>query len=192
MAIISCPECGKEVSDKAKACIHCGYPLAEVMIDVIEEEVEPFPELPYDLTIGKQIVNWGGDACAKGQFHKSINDIYNWPSGDYQIMLHKAGINITLSYYSILEISFSQIIEITELSGQELRNKSLEEREAIVGGKLMGALVSQTNDNVFYLLIKYWDVNSRTKVILSFVSKQSFLSFINRFNKEKNLKAFSK
>ena len=28
MALIKCPECGKEISDKAPACIHCGYPLA--------------------------------------------------------------------------------------------------------------------------------------------------------------------
>ena len=27
MALIKCPECGKEVSDKAPACIHCGFPL---------------------------------------------------------------------------------------------------------------------------------------------------------------------
>ena len=27
MALIKCPECGKEVSDKVSACIHCGYPL---------------------------------------------------------------------------------------------------------------------------------------------------------------------
>ena len=27
MAIIKCPECGKEVSDVANACIHCGFPL---------------------------------------------------------------------------------------------------------------------------------------------------------------------
>ena len=27
MALIKCPECGKEVSDRAQACIHCGYPL---------------------------------------------------------------------------------------------------------------------------------------------------------------------
>ena len=27
MALIQCPECGKEISDKARACIHCGYPL---------------------------------------------------------------------------------------------------------------------------------------------------------------------
>lgn len=30
MALIKCPECGKDVSDKAKACIHCGYPLTEL------------------------------------------------------------------------------------------------------------------------------------------------------------------
>ena len=27
MALIICPECGKEISDKSKQCIHCGYPL---------------------------------------------------------------------------------------------------------------------------------------------------------------------
>ena len=26
MAMIVCPECGKEVSDQAEVCIHCGYP----------------------------------------------------------------------------------------------------------------------------------------------------------------------
>ena len=29
MALIKCPECGKEISDKSKQCIHCGYPLEE-------------------------------------------------------------------------------------------------------------------------------------------------------------------
>lgn len=27
MALIACPECGKEISDKVKTCPHCGYPL---------------------------------------------------------------------------------------------------------------------------------------------------------------------
>lgn len=30
MALIICPECGKEISNKAKCCIHCGYPLDEL------------------------------------------------------------------------------------------------------------------------------------------------------------------
>ena len=30
MSLIKCPECDKEISDKAKCCIHCGYPLKEL------------------------------------------------------------------------------------------------------------------------------------------------------------------
>lgn len=30
MALIKCPECGKEISDKSLACIHCGYPLENI------------------------------------------------------------------------------------------------------------------------------------------------------------------
>lgn len=29
MALICCPECGKTISDKAPACIHCGFPMQE-------------------------------------------------------------------------------------------------------------------------------------------------------------------
>lgn len=29
MALMKCPECGKEVSDKAEACPNCGYPIEE-------------------------------------------------------------------------------------------------------------------------------------------------------------------
>lgn len=34
MALIKCPECGKEISDKAKQCIHCGYPLEDIKINI--------------------------------------------------------------------------------------------------------------------------------------------------------------
>ena len=27
MPLVKCPECGKEISDQAPACIHCGYPI---------------------------------------------------------------------------------------------------------------------------------------------------------------------
>lgn len=32
MALINCPECGKEVSDKAANCPNCGYPLEAVIL----------------------------------------------------------------------------------------------------------------------------------------------------------------
>ncbi len=31
MALIVCPECGKEISDKREVCIHCGYPLINMI-----------------------------------------------------------------------------------------------------------------------------------------------------------------
>jgi len=33
MALIACPECEKEVSDKAESCPHCGYPLAPSRVE---------------------------------------------------------------------------------------------------------------------------------------------------------------
>ncbi len=35
MALIKCPECEKEVSDRANACIHCGFPLAQTKSELI-------------------------------------------------------------------------------------------------------------------------------------------------------------
>ena len=40
MALIKCPECGKEVSDKAKSCIHCGYPINVSKIKTNDEIIE--------------------------------------------------------------------------------------------------------------------------------------------------------
>ncbi len=37
MALIKCPECGTEVSDKAKTCPKCAYPIAD---DNTEQEVQ--------------------------------------------------------------------------------------------------------------------------------------------------------
>lgn len=47
MSLIKCPECGKEVSDKALACIHCGFPLQKA----VEETIPKIQYCPY---CGKQ------------------------------------------------------------------------------------------------------------------------------------------
>lgn len=36
--LIKCPECGKEISDKSKQCIHCGFPLSEIDNQTAENE----------------------------------------------------------------------------------------------------------------------------------------------------------
>ena len=40
MALIKCPECGKEISDQAKACIYCGYPISKMKPIVKNNDVE--------------------------------------------------------------------------------------------------------------------------------------------------------
>lgn len=35
MALIKCPECDKEISDKSDKCIHCGYPLKKANMCVL-------------------------------------------------------------------------------------------------------------------------------------------------------------
>jgi DNA repair exonuclease SbcCD ATPase subunit len=40
MALINCPECQKEISDKVKACPHCGYPLSNESSEENTQRVE--------------------------------------------------------------------------------------------------------------------------------------------------------
>lgn len=43
MALMKCPECGKEVIDQSETCIHCGYPLkkeSKEAENTSEEKVE--------------------------------------------------------------------------------------------------------------------------------------------------------
>ena len=45
MALVECPECGKEVSNSAKNCPNCGYPIAENINDLIRIKIEQSPQV---------------------------------------------------------------------------------------------------------------------------------------------------
>ena len=38
MSLIKCPECGKEISEKANVCINCGYPISEYVEELKKEK----------------------------------------------------------------------------------------------------------------------------------------------------------
>lgn len=44
MALITCPECGNAVSDKAASCIHCGFPISSYL------NYEPYPKMEDNFT----------------------------------------------------------------------------------------------------------------------------------------------
>ena len=51
MALITCPECGKEISDKADICVNCGFPIKEHLAMVSSETVSEDSNVP-DSDIG--------------------------------------------------------------------------------------------------------------------------------------------
>lgn len=52
MALINCPECGKQVSDTAPACPHCGYPIIE--------DGEPAESVGPNKQKKNNLLGWGG------------------------------------------------------------------------------------------------------------------------------------
>lgn len=68
MALITCPECGNNVSDKADKCIHCGFPLETTTETEIKEENE---EKPVKLNHGEEI----NISCYDGYLIKYSNGI---------------------------------------------------------------------------------------------------------------------
>ena len=57
MALIKCPECGRDISDRAPQCIHCGFPLVEFLAEM---ELKPgwckVDGIEYDLSDLKDYV----------------------------------------------------------------------------------------------------------------------------------------
>lgn len=75
MALIMCPECGKEISDKANACIHCGYPISEYINEITSKQEDYY----FDCQYCKSRVKVGDDYCDKcgmrvtPYFHEVVN-----------------------------------------------------------------------------------------------------------------------
>lgn len=46
MALIHCPECGREISDQAQVCIHCGFPLPPAQ----DAQICIIDDVPFDFT----------------------------------------------------------------------------------------------------------------------------------------------
>ena len=60
MALINCPECGKEISDSAYACPHCGFPLNKATVDehkATENSASYKPSSTYENTYSSTTTN---------------------------------------------------------------------------------------------------------------------------------------
>ena len=78
MALIKCPECGKEVSDKAQSCPNCGCPLSEMVAsgtvrikmpnNIVEGWVGLFSSRSATVTDNKGRVLWKGQHGENASF----------------------------------------------------------------------------------------------------------------------------
>lgn len=69
MSLIKCPECNHEVSDKAEVCIHCGFPLKQLVpsnfiLDIDGKKIDVSPALQFVQEKNRhQIFVWLKENC---------------------------------------------------------------------------------------------------------------------------------
>lgn len=76
MALIKCPECGKEVSDKAYNCPNCGYPFDEYDYDY-EDDIEVCERCGSD-NISYQREEIGSFGGSVGSFEENGHGCLYW------------------------------------------------------------------------------------------------------------------
>jgi len=191
MALINCPECNKSLSDKAFSCPNCGYPLI-LRSETTENDNDynpfdlsgetDFPKnLPQDLSIGKQITNWWGNANIRGFYELTENDFDEIPYGEVEVILHTHGIKIGPVYAAMYPIHNYQIISMV-IANREI----LSEFDSKFDGTLL------KNDalsviNFFYLVIQFWDIKSKKahNLFISCKEAREINAFLNRQEKER-------
>ncbi len=84
VALINCPECGKEISDKCVACINCGYPLNQSV------ETAFVPKINRDMLVIKKF----NKAKARKGFDRCLFDFSLTEYPDLKEPNMKAGKNV--------------------------------------------------------------------------------------------------
>lgn len=72
MALIKCPECGKDISSFSKECIHCGYP----MENIIDENTCIIDGVVHDLSDIKNRLLYA-DLENKAETNAIVSDLYD-------------------------------------------------------------------------------------------------------------------
>lgn len=211
MALIKCPECGKEISSLAANCPNCGYPIAsdsttsvtapcasvQDTVSANLDLIQGFPILPVVMNVGSQITNWGFDAGLQDCYYSaSANYTQYIKEGNVKVVAHTNGICI-MSGLTFFYISYQQIIDMKFISHKQLgtEDKSVIGR-AVVGGLLLGPLgavvggisgvgsKTKTIGN-YYFVINFNDVYTHRIQTILISTKSENLRFIERCEKEK-------
>lgn len=77
MALIKCPECGKEVSSVAKNCPFCGFPVSKAQSNIVQISIDRHPNVfgclvPIKDAAGRLLVNANAGSVATIKTDKPI------------------------------------------------------------------------------------------------------------------------
>lgn len=76
MSLIKCPECGKEISDKANNCVHCGYPInREIKIPKYESDCPVCGKRDFQFNEKTGLLSCKNCGCVVAE-NKTIHDQY--------------------------------------------------------------------------------------------------------------------
>lgn len=198
MALINCFECGKEVSDKALSCPHCGIPFNKISVvtEINTLQEINIPNLPADLKIGKHV--WDS-VFFDGYFDGRENVNSKISSGKVKVFLHTHGIKIMYGS-NFYPIHNAQIISLKKTTQEELTkvDKSVIGR-AVVGALILGPLGAIVGGisgigskekflNKQYFIINFWDIETKSVQTILISSKENTKidDFILRQQKEAN------
>lgn len=195
MALMRCPECGREISDKAGACPHCGFPISQ---EIEKDEIKLIcPQFPSDLSLGVPVMNFLYKVSTKCHFIKNENIVLNIPEGAVRVGLYECGIKIhNNANATLLDIHKSQIIDVSEKTEvkQVEQNKSVIGRAAVgtillgpfggVIGGLSGINTTKTHVKIM-LVISFCDIETREPKSIFFRKSDTADSlFITKYRKQ--------
>jgi len=95
MALIKCPECGKEISDKASVCINCGFPLSELENAIVVEETSSVEKTPSKEVIYYDLSRIRIKTVFENGLEDGVTGICNENSIEYEYRVENDSVYIT-------------------------------------------------------------------------------------------------
>lgn len=187
-----CSYCDAIIKSTSTSCQACGEYITKVNNNIQNKDnlsdsrtLNQYPNVPSTFDIGKQIA-----ISVSGTYYNNGTIFDDIPSGKITILLFDHGIKICSSFYrEYLLLHYSQIESMCELSKEDLAEKSVVGR-AIVGGILLGGLgaiiggmsgIGSKKVMGYYLIINFWDKETRSLKSISIGCDSSPRRFISNF-----------
>ena len=156
MALILCPECGAEISDKSTSCIKCGYPLSNEK-PIQKENTLKCPECGNDITSETKFcgkcgfeINANKESINQPKIHKYESVLYEEIAGDIAYGKSEKYISKKLQARGITDLKSIELIHETKKNTSSRRILVRKFRNQFIIGVIIliiGFLISSEASN---------------------------------------------